>query len=108
MKKKATCFYIKKCGRVWKELIMIMMIIIIIIIKNNLNLLLIRKLTTKSGLFTIKFCLKKTIQYKYYLQFISIKKTHIIPIKKFISIKTVIRILILILILINTNTNTNF
>ena len=40
----------------------------------------IRKLTTKSGLFTIKFCLKKTIQYKYYLQFIPIKKTHIVPI----------------------------
>ena len=59
-----------------------------IIFKNNLNLLLIRKLATKSGLFTIKFCLKKkTIQYKYYLQFISIKKTHIVPIKKFISIK---------------------
>ena len=30
---------------------------------------------------------EKTIQYKYYLQFISIKKTHIVPIKKFISIK---------------------
>ena len=27
---------------------------------------------------------EKTIQYKYYLQFISIKKTHIVPIKKFI------------------------
>ena len=65
----------------------------------NLNLLLIRKLTTKSGLFTIKFCLKKTIQYKYYLQFISIKKTHIVPIKKFISIKNRYS---------NTNTNTNF
>ena len=30
---------------------------------------------------------EKTIEYKYYLQFISIKKTHIVPIKKFISIK---------------------
>ena len=65
---------------------------------NKLNLLLIRKLTTKSSLFTIKFCLKKTIQYKYYLQFISIKKTHIVPIKKFISIKNRYS---------NTNTNTN-
>ena len=55
---------------------MVMIIIILIII-------IIKKLTTKSGLFTIKFCLKKkTIQYKYYLQFISIKKTHIVPIKK--------------------------
>ena len=54
-----------------------------------MNLFLIRKLTAKSGLFTIKFWLKKTIHYKYYLQFISIKKTHIIPIQKFISIKTV-------------------
>ena len=48
-------------------IIMIIKIIIIIII------IIIRKLTTKSGLFTIKFCLKKkTIQYKYYLQFILI------------------------------------
>ena len=78
--------------------IIIMIIIIIIIIYKNLNLLSIRKLTTKSGLFTIKFCFKKTIQYKYYLQFISIKKTHIVPIKKFISIKNRYS---------NTNTNTN-
>ena len=39
--------------------IIMIIIIIIIIIMKNLNLLLIRKLTTKSGLFTIKFCLKK-------------------------------------------------
>ena len=33
--------------------------IYIYILKKKLNLLLIRKLTTKSGLFTIKFCFKK-------------------------------------------------
>ena len=42
-------------------IVIIIMIIIIIIIYKNLNLLLIRKLTTKSDLFTIKFCLKKKL-----------------------------------------------
>ena len=88
----------------WLNIIIYIIIIIIffflfIFFLNNLNFLLIRKpVTTKSGLFTIKFCFKKTIQYKYYLQFISIKKTHIVPIKKFISIKNRYS---------NTNTNTN-
>ena len=54
--------------------IVIIIIIIIMIIKIIIIIIIIiRKLTTKSGLFTIKFCLKKkTIQYKYYLQFILI------------------------------------